>query len=147
MNSFFPEKTDRSTADSIADPDLIIPVLREQAQVDRVREHTGKVRVRKIVHEASEPVSAQGWREVVETTRVPVNQVVQQAQASRELGEFLVIPVYEERLVRQLVLVEELHVRLRREPFEHTAAATLRREEVIVERLDPASGQWLREAS
>ena len=55
------------------------------------------------------------------------------------------IPVYEERLVRQLVLVEEIHVRRRRESFEHTVATSLRREEVIVERLDPATHEWVAE--
>lgn len=124
---------------------FIIPVLREQAQVDTVVEHTGTVRVRKVVHEDTAPVTAQGYREVIETTRVPVNQIVNAAEAPRDLGDLLVIPVYEERLVKQLVLLEELHIRRRREEFDHTAATSLRREEVIVERLDPATRQWVRE--
>ena len=125
------------------DEKLIIPVLSEEAQVHVQREHTGTVRVRKVIHQQTEPVSAGGYREVVETTRVPVNQVVEAVEPPKNLGELLVIPVYEERLVRQLVLVEEIHVRRRREPFEHTAATSLRREEVIVERLDPATRQWV----
>ena len=122
---------------------LVIPVLSEQAQVQVQREHTGTVRVRKVVHEVTEPVAAKGYREVVETTRVPVNQVVETAQAPRTMDDLLVIPVYEERLVRQLVLVEEIHVRRRRESFDHTVATSLRREEVIVERLDPHTRQWV----
>ena len=78
---------------------------------------------------------------------MPVNQVVETAETSRTVGDLLVIPVYEERLVRQLVLVEEIHVRRRREPFEHTVAASLRREEVIVERLDPVTRQWVADRS
>ena len=120
-----------------------IPVLAEQAQVQAHREHTGTVRVRKLVHEDSTPVGSVGFREVVETTRVPVNRVVEAAESSKTLGDMLVIPVYEERFVRQLVLVEEIHVRRRRESFEHTASIALRREEVVVERLDPATGQWV----
>lgn len=143
MNSFPTQTTQRLNAG--ASEPLVIPVLAEQAQVHVQREHTGTVRVRKVVHQATEPVAARGYREVVETTRVPVNQVVDAAEAPRTLGELLVIPVYEERLVTQLVLVEELHVRRRREPFEHTVATSLRREEVIVERLDAASGQWVPE--
>ena len=122
---------------------LVIPVLAEQAQVDVHREHTGTVRVRKLVHEQTMPATTEGFREVVETTRVPVNQVVETAESSKTLGDLLVIPVYEERFVRQLVLVEEIHVRRRRESFEHTASIALRREEVVVERLDPATGQWV----
>jgi stress response protein YsnF len=142
MNSF-PTQTD-SHGTSLEDSErLVIPVLAETAQVHLLREHTGTVRVRKVVHETLEPVVAHGYREVVETTRLPVNQVVEAPQASRTVDDVLVIPVYEERLVRQLVLVEEIHVRRRREPFEHTVATALRREEVIVERLNPHTQEWV----
>lgn len=142
MNSLTSETTPPA---GIADADgrLVIPVLAEQAQVNVQREHTGTVRVRKVVHQVTEPVATQGYREVVETTRVPVNQVVEAVEAPRSLDDLLVIPVYEERLVTQLVLVEEIHVRRRRETFEHTVATALRREEVIVERLDLATQQWV----
>ena len=142
MNSSTSQTTRPHGYASTGEP-LVIPVLAEQAQVHLEREHTGTVRVRKVVHTLAEPVAAAGYREVVETTRVPVNQVVEAVQVPRTVGDLLVIPVYEERLVKQLVLVEEIHVRRRREPFEHTVAASLRREEVIVERLDPATQQWV----
>lgn len=122
---------------------FIIPVLAEQAQIEVHREHTGTVRVRKLVHQETMPVSSEGFRELVETTRVPVNQVVEATESFKTLGDLLIIPVYEERFVRQLVLVEEIHVRRRRESFEQTASVALRREEVVVERLDPATGQWV----
>ena len=149
MNSFRPKTTQLADTPEGAGSGerLVIPVLAEQAQIHLQRERTGTVRVRKVVHQATQPVAAQGYREVVETTRVPVNQVVEAAEAPRTLGDLLVIPVYEERLVKQLVLVEEIHVRRRREPFEHTVATSLRREEVIVERLDPATGQWVADRS
>ena len=122
---------------------LVIPVLVEQAQVNVHREHTGTVRVRKLVYEESAPVRSEGFRELVETTRVPVNRVVEATESSKTVDDMLVIPVYEERFVRQLVLVEEIHVRRRRESFEHNASVALRREEVVVERLDPATGRWV----
>lgn len=120
-----------------------IPVLAEQVQVQVEREQTGTVRLRKLVHEDSTPVSTEGFREFVETTRVPVNRVVEAAESSKIVGDLLVIPVYEERVFKQLVLVEEIHVRRRREAFESTASVALRREEVVVERLDSATGQWV----
>ena len=147
MNPPLTPQTEAPQAHGGARDALVIPVLAEQAHLDMVREHTGTVRVRKVVHEVHAPLTAQGYREVVETTRVPLNQVVQATEAPREADGLLVIPVYEERLVRQLVLVEEIHVRRRREPFEHSTGAALRREEVVVERLDAASGQWLAEKS
>lgn len=147
MNAFTPETTQPagvpSPAGAGAGERIVIPVLAEQAQVHLQRERTGTVRVRKVVHQVTEPVAATGYREIAETTRVPVNQVVEAVEAPRTLGDLLVIPVYEERLVRQLVLVEEIHVRRRRESFEHTVATSLRREEVIVERLDPATHEWV----
>ena len=145
MNSFNTQTTQRLGAAGHANASerLVIPVLAEQAQVHLQRERTGIARVRKVVHQVTEPVAATGYREIAETTRVPVNQVVEAVEAPRTLGDLLVIPVYEERLVRQLVLVEEIHVRRRRESFEHTVATSLRREEVIVERLDPATHEWV----
>lgn len=132
-------------ADQAGGQSLVIPVLSEQVQVGTVHEHIGTVRVRKVVHQDSEPVGTEGYRERVETTRVPVNQVVQAVQPPRQQGDVLVIPVYEERMVRQLVLREELHVQRRREPCPDSASVPLRREEVIVERLDPQTRQWVPE--
>ena len=145
MNAFTSETTQPAGVPSPAGAGerIVIPVLAEQAQVHLQRERTGTVRVRKVVHQVTEPVAATGYREIAETTRVPVNQVVEAVEAPRTMGDLLVIPVYEERLVRQLVLVEEIHVRRRRESFEHTVATSLRREEVIVERLDPATHEWV----
>ena len=148
MNPATPEISHfNSVADAAkAGERLVIPVLAEQAQVHLQREHTGTLRVRKVVHQVTEPVAATGYREVVETTRVPVNQVVEAVELPKTLGDLLVIPVYEERLVRQLVLVEEIHVRRRREAFEHTVGTSLRREEVVVERLDLVTGEWVEQA-
>lgn len=124
---------------------LVFPVISEEVEIGTVSERSGTVRVRKVVHEVSEPVSAPGYREVIETLRVPLNQVVQAVQPPWWQGDVLVVPVYEERFVRQLVLLEELHIKRRREPFDSGASASLRREEVIVERLDPQTGQWVPE--
>ena len=148
MNPVTPETSHiNSVADAAqAGQRIVIPVLAEHAQVHLQREHTGTVRVRKVVHQVTEPMAATGYREVVETTRVPVDQVVEGVEPPRTLGDLLVIPVYEERLVRQLVLVEEIHVRRRREAFEHTVGTSLRREEVLVERLDLLTGEWVAQA-
>jgi stress response protein YsnF len=135
-----------SPADAPGQP-VLIPVISEALQVGTVKETTGTVRVRKVVHESNQPPGAPGWREVVETVRVPLNQLAQAVQPPRQQGDVLVIPVYEERLVRQLVLLEEIHVSRRREPLEDSAPTPLRREQVIVERLDPQTGQWVPEGA
>lgn len=121
------------------------PVMRLEARVDTLAEHTGTVRVRKVIHQMAESVRAAGYREVVETTRVPVNRVVQSVKAPWHQGDVLIIPVYEERLVRQLVLLEEIQIAHRREALQDGATASLRLEEVFVERLDPDTGKWIPE--
>ncbi|MES2980515.1 MAG: DUF2382 domain-containing protein [Pseudomonadota bacterium] len=125
------------------DEGLVIPVVREELEVERVVEHVGTVRLRKRIHHVSEPVDASGFREVVETLRVPVNEPAERREPPWQDGETLVIPVYEERLVTQLFVVEELRVVRRREFFGGQEDVDLRQEEVIVERLDPATQQWI----
>jgi stress response protein YsnF len=129
-----------------ADAVVVLPVLREEASVEKVREVTGRVRVRKLVHTQDETVPAKGYQEIVETRRVPVNQAVDFAQSSRNDGDVLVIPVYEERVVKQLFLVEEIHLTRRRQPVETESTVEVRREEAVVERFDVPSGLWVVQA-
>ncbi len=140
-----PQLAQKSPSGAPADEAFDIPVMSEEAEVHSLREHNGTVRVRKVIHQVNEPVSGKGYREVIETTRVPVNRAVETVKAPWQQGQMLVIPVYEERLVRQLVLLEDIHVTRRRELFQDSTSTVLRREEVIVERLDPQNGQWVSE--
>jgi stress response protein YsnF len=146
MNSSNPNKPATESPVNSASEAIVIPVVREEAQIDMLQEHLGTVRVRKVVHQVDEPVRAAGYREVVETTRVPVNQLAQAVKPPWHDGDVLVIPVYEERLVKQLVLLEEIRVTRKRESFEDSVTASLRREEVIVERLNPDTRQWVPDA-
>ena len=58
MNSVTSETTPSSRVPDAADAGqrIVIPVLAEQAQVHLQRERTGTVRVRKVVHQVTEPV-------------------------------------------------------------------------------------------
>lgn len=128
------------------DKELTIPVLSESIEVEKILEHTGTVRVRKIVHLERQPSGADGFREVVETTLKLINRPALEVQIPHEHGGVLIIPVYEERLVKQLFLREELHVTRRRETVV-SDEVDLRHEEVVVERLDPATHQWVADRS
>lgn len=143
MNSFDTGRPVQQPSDSFANNTFTIPVLQEEAQIHTLREHVGTVRVRKVVHQVDAPVSAAGYREIVETNRIPVNQLAVAVKPPWQQGDTLVIPVYEERLVMQLVLLEKIHVTRRRESFQDSVTASLRREEVIVERLNPETQQWV----
>jgi uncharacterized protein (TIGR02271 family) len=114
-----------------------IPVVDEEARIDKREVVTGRVRIRTRVEEADETVRGTLDEEVVEVERVPVDRIVEAAPAVRQDGDVTIIPVMEEVLVveKRLVLKEELHVRRRRKQESVEVPVTLRRERVEVERL------------
>jgi uncharacterized protein (TIGR02271 family) len=125
-----------------SDAERVLPVLQEQIEIHKVTEDTGAVRVRKIVHDETRTVDTTLVREEVTVTRVPVNKVVEAKSCARQDGDTLVIPVYKEIFVKQLILVEEVHVISRRSAEDITQPVTLKREEAIVERYEVESGSW-----
>lgn len=137
--------SDPAAAGAQAPAPTVVPLLEERVEIETVREQTGLVRVRKIVHEAPQTFDAPASREQVQTVRVPVGRVVERAEGVQQRGAVLVVPVYEERWVRQLVLVEEIHVTKLRETVSQPELLPCRREEVVIERFDPATSRWLPE--
>lgn len=117
-----------------------IPLVEEQLVLERrKRERTITVTTRPVNERVtvSEPVR----RETVTVERVPIGRVVDAAPPVREDPDLTVIPVMEERLrvVRELVLVEEIHLRRTRRDVLHEETVTRRRTEVDVE-----EGPWTR---
>ncbi len=134
-------------SDSSAQParhttQVVIPVVAETLEIEQVAVQTGTVRVRKVVHQEAAAVELSEMHEAVETTRIPIDRVVDVAIGPHCRGDVLVVPVYEERWTRQLVLVEEVHVTKRRTVEAREEVVPLRREEVVVERFDPSTRQW-----
>lgn len=113
-----------------------IPLARERAAVRRETRETGRVRIKKSVHEHTETIDEPVRQEHVSVERIPVDRVVEQPPPVREEDGVLIIPVVEERLVvtRQLVLTEEVHVTRQQSEQRDTRTVTLRSEEVDVER-------------
>ena len=125
--------------------DATIPVTEEQLEVGRrVVEIEATLRLRKQVEQVPVQADTSVIREFVDVRRVPVGRVIDAPMGVRHEGEVMVVPVVEERLVtrKELVLVEELHLTRHREVREDQAEFTLRRERVVVERLDPETQQW-----
>jgi uncharacterized protein (TIGR02271 family) len=130
-------------ADSVALP--VMTVIEERLDVSkRLVESGGAVRLRKIVHEEIVTVDQPLTTEVVEVERIAMDRPVDEVVAVRYEGDVMIVPVVEERLVtrKQLVLVAELRVTRRLRPQQASQEVTVRREEVIAERLDPISGEW-----
>jgi len=122
---------------------MTIPVIEEQVLIDKKVVESGKVRITKVVHEQEVPVEIPLVLEEHDIRRVPVNQYVETAPPPvRYEGDTMIIPVVHEVLVveKRLLVVEELHVTKTQVQKQDTQHITLRKEEVIVERLDPDQG-------
>jgi hypothetical protein len=95
---------------------------------------TGRVRVRTVTDERVETASARLLHSDVEVDRVPINREIAELPTIREEGDLLIVPVVEERLVKRLFLVEEVHVRRHVTAEEFAHPVRLRSQRVVVER-------------
>jgi len=126
----------------IAESELhIIPVVAEQVVVSKRQVPSGGVRVSKVVHEREETVHTTLAREETDVTRVPVGEFVSEPEQTRQDGDTLIMPVYEEVLVveKRLRLRERLLITKRRVEVDETQPVTLRAEEAIIERVVPGA--------
>lgn len=118
----------------------VVPVIEEVLDVERRQVETGRVRIRKHVHERTELIDQPLLRDEVTVTRVPINRVLDQPVGVRQEGDTMIIPVLKEVLVveKRLMLVEEVHITRQTTEIQQPQEVTLRREEVVVERIAPA---------
>lgn len=119
-----------------ANEPLRFPLIEDNASAG------GGMQVVKAVEEATQTVSLPLFQDVVETQRVEIGEVVDHIVAPYQDGDAWVVPVYEEVVVKQLVLKEELRIVRRREQHRHEETVTLKREEVATEHLNPRDGEW-----
>lgn len=116
-----------------------IPIVEEEIRIDKRLVETGRVQVRTFVEEEQVHVADALRREVVDVERVAIGREVAVAPTVREEGEFLIVPVVEERLVieKRLFLVEELRLRRTTLTIPVEADATRRVMRAEVERDGP----------
>ncbi len=122
---------------------LVVPIVEEQAHVEKHVVARENVQVSTSVTARDEQVNVTLFEEDIAVQRVAVGQVVNEASGPRQEGDVLIVPIYEEVLFveKRLVLREEVRVtRLRRERQEHQSV-TLRREDVHVERTALEDGE------
>lgn len=115
-----------------------IPVIREEAVVQKREVERGGVRVHKTVQEREEVVEQPTYHEDVDVQRIPIGRVIEAAPEVREEGDTLIIPVVEEMLVveKRLVLKEEVRITKRRTQDTEQARVVLREEQVQIEPID-----------
>jgi uncharacterized protein (TIGR02271 family) len=116
-----------------------IPVAEEQVRVDRETVETGRVRVRTAVEHEPVDIDVPVAAEELVVERVPAGRVVDAAAGPRVEGDTTIIPVYEERVVvqKELVLVEEVHVRRVSSEGRHRERVDRRIERLEVSREEP----------
>jgi uncharacterized protein (TIGR02271 family) len=112
-----------------------LSVVEERLNVSTRSVETARVRISKRVVERAHQAEVALTSEHVVVERVEVNRLVDEPEAPRQEGDVLVVPVYEEVLVKRWLLKEELRV-TRRSSVEqrHIGPERLRHEEVSVTR-------------
>ncbi|HEX8373602.1 MAG TPA: DUF2382 domain-containing protein [Geminicoccaceae bacterium] len=133
----------RTTAAAGVEAAATLPVAEEQVVVRKRKRVTGAVRVRTRVREEERLVDEPFTVEEVSVERVPVEgggRWVGAPVPVRQEGETTVVSVHEEVVVveTRLRVVEEVRLTRRRATRRHAARVTVRREEAVVERLDPS---------
>jgi uncharacterized protein (TIGR02271 family) len=116
----------------------VIPVIEEQAHINKKVVESGKVRISKNVREDEVLIDVPVIHEEVDVQRIPVNQYVDQAPpAVRYEGDKMIVTVLREELVlvKRIKVVEELHIINRKVEEHNTQPISLRREEINIERV------------
>jgi len=140
----------RSTVGDLSEEqELVIPIVDEFVNVETRVAETGKVEVRKTVHERTEVVDQPLFSEEVEIERVTINRPLEEAVGARYEGDTLVIPLLEEVLViqKQLVLREEVHIKKLRKEMHDPQEVLLRTEEVNIVRKPSAGSDFVSDES
>lgn len=124
---------------TIRDDVAVIPVLSEQVRVGTELREIGRVTITKRVELRDEPIDLEFIRDHVAVERVAVGRPVDAPEPVRYEGDIMVIPVHEEVLVvqKQLVVKEELRVRIDRLASREQSSVRLRTEAVIITHSDP----------
>ncbi len=116
-----------------------VPLVEEEAVVEKHARPTATVRVSTTTHEREEDIDEVLTSEVVEVKRVPVERYVDAPAPVREEGDTTIVSVHEEVLVveKRLLLKEELHLTTRKEDRRETHRVSLRSQTAEVERTEP----------
>jgi len=129
----------RETLHKVGD-EIVLPLLAEEVTVDRMQVSTGRVRVSTVTREREQIVDEFLSREEVEIERKPVGKVVERIPAVRRTRDTVIVPVVEEVITisRQLIVREEVHIRLVDRKRRFRQPITVRRQEAVISRLPVA---------
>ena len=118
----------------ISDTDEVrVPLVEERVQIEKVEVETDRVRVRTIVDEHSETVEQVLQTGRLDVRHIPLDQEVAEAPAPRQDGDTLIVSIVEERLVKRLFLIEEVHITQSSHAEAVSVPVSLRRMRAVVE--------------
>jgi len=95
---------------------------------------TGRVRVSTRTEERQQPIREELFREEVEVERVRIDRFSDTEPQMRQDGDVLIVPVFEEVLVKRILVREELRITRKRRVDEVQELVTLKHQNVVVER-------------
>ncbi len=110
-----------------------VPLVEERVQIEKVEVETDRVRVRTIVDEHSENVEQVLQTGRLDVRHIPLDQEVAEAPAPRQDGDTLIVSIVEERLVKRLFLIEEVHITQSSHAEAVSVPVSLRRMRAVVE--------------
>jgi uncharacterized protein (TIGR02271 family) len=89
----------------------VVPVIEEQLQIEKKEEVQATVTVEKSVNEEEVALNIPYTEEKLTIKRQPVNQFVDDnPPALRQEGDYTIIPVLKEVVVKRTLLVEEVYI-------------------------------------
>jgi uncharacterized protein (TIGR02271 family) len=129
------------TRESVLRDEMVLPLHAEEIAITKDQVVTGKVRVATVTREREARIDEFLTRQEVEIERKPIGKLVDRVPPVRQRGETIIVPVVEEvvTVVRRLVLKEELRIRRINKREKHKQRVTIRRQEVLIERLPAAT--------
>jgi len=118
----------------ISDADEVrVPLVEERVQVEKVEVETDRVRVRTVVDEHSEIIEQVLQTGRLDVRHISLDQEVAEAPAPRQDGDTLIVSIVEERLVKRLFLIEEVHITQSSHAEAVRVPVSLRRMRAVVE--------------
>lgn len=120
-----------------------IPIVEETARVEKRVVDRGTVRVSTDIDTVNERVETALREQTATLDRVRVDRVVETAPEPRLEGDVIVVPIIEERVVvtRQLVVIEEVRVKLDEVVRTDVQEIPLRKERVTIDRIPLADAE------
>ena len=115
-----------------------IPLVEEQAHVEKREVETGRVRVRTVTDERQAIVRDELVKGEVQVERVTLDVPIDHVPDVRTEGDTIIVPVVEEVLVveKRLILKEEIRIRRSAHVEPVDQEVTLRSQHAVIERQD-----------